>query len=137
MLEQLARCIESTHGMCCTLKADDDFRIDAPDIAINLYRITQEALNNAIRHGHAKNIRIGLQRTPSRARLEISDDGSGLPPHETGPQGGGLGMHTMRHRAALIGASLQIGAADGGGTRLVIDLPLSEESGPDALQRKP
>jgi signal transduction histidine kinase len=71
-----------------------------------LYRIAQEALNNALKHSHAKHIVLTLEIDPVLIRIEVADDGSGFPPAATRP--GGLGLDTMRYRAAAIGARLSI-----------------------------
>jgi signal transduction histidine kinase len=113
--------------------ADAGFVVDDPGIAINLFRVTQEAISNAVRHGNASAVRIGLRRPFGSMRLEIEDNGRGL---GTAPASkGGLGMHTMRYRAALVGADLSIETGASGGVRVVIALPLSEESETDAIQR--
>ncbi len=135
MVEQLSRYTETSYEVQCKVLADDDFRIDDPDISINLFRMIQEAINNAIKHGQATNIRIGMYRTPTSLVLEISDDGCGLDEPEAAPKKSGLGMHTMRYRATLIGAVLQIVSGVNGGTRVTIDLPFLKETGSNAIQR--
>jgi PAS domain S-box-containing protein len=133
MLEQLAHNVERTYDVACDVQADDAFDVDDPGVAINLFRIAQEALNNAIRHGKADSIVIRMRHTAAAAVMEIEDDGCGL--GKGGADKGGLGMHTMRYRAALIGAALQIGAGASGGTRVVIALPLPEEAHATSVQR--
>src|SRR5262245_34998552 len=81
--------------------------------ATHLYRIAQEAINNALRHGQARHVRLALRADAEQIVLEVADDGRGFPP---APGAGGLGLHTMRQRAGLIGGSLEIHGGDGGGT---------------------
>jgi signal transduction histidine kinase len=79
----------------------------------HLYRIAQEAVNNALKHAHATHIRLGLTRRASRIVLEIADDGVGL---REGEESKGTGIGLMRHRAGLIGAELSVKRPRTGGT---------------------
>ncbi|MDD5247449.1 MAG: PAS domain S-box protein [Rhodocyclaceae bacterium] len=135
MLEQLARNVETMYEIECEVRAAAAFAIADPGIAINLFRMTQEAISNAIRHGKATKISVSLLRTTGATVLEIADNGCGLGQAASQPDQGGLGMHTMRYRAALIGATLEIAAGADGGARVVIALPPAEETDADALQR--
>ncbi len=83
-------------------------------VATHLYRIAQEAISNAARHGRAETIVVALHRTVSETRLTITDDGCGLPP--PADRSGGMGLRIMRYRAELIGAVLTIEPAKGAGT---------------------
>jgi PAS domain S-box-containing protein len=76
--------------------------------ANHLYRIAQEALTNAVRHGKARAVAIRLELDGERYRLTIADDGCGMP--ETPPAGAGLGLAIMAHRARLLAASLEFTA---------------------------
>lgn len=124
LLDQIARNVESIYGIHCELVGESvefgDFRTE-----INLFRIAQEAINNAIKHGGAKNIRLTLERGPEFFVFEIADDGCGMKTPDAAKMGG-LGMHTMRYRAALIGAALEIRAGEPGGTRVIITLPMEK-----------
>lgn len=100
-------------------------RHDAPlnielKVRNHLYRIAQEAVQNALKHAGATGIDIELGYGQDGLRLEILDDGRGLPVDH--PNGAGLGMRTMRFRASAIGARLLIGRrADGTGNSVVCD----------------
>jgi signal transduction histidine kinase len=85
------------------------------------YRIVQEALTNAIRHGQAETARVTLRQTPTVLRLEVADDGRGV------PQGyqPGRGLLGIGERVALFGGSVTHGGGDGGGFRLRAALPLA------------
>ena len=89
--------------------------IDAED-AVQLYRIGQEAVTNALKHGRAQKISISLETTPARVELKITDNGRGFSPAK--PNGAGLGLRAMKYRAGLMGAALQIDSAVGKGTRI-------------------
>ncbi len=80
----------------------------------HLYRIAQEAVANAQRHGHAQHIEIRLGSKEGHLVLEVEDDGKGFDPTEIEDEG--LGLRSMRHRAELLGAELDVDSAPGEGT---------------------
>jgi PAS domain S-box-containing protein len=97
----------------------------------HLYRIAQEAVQNALKHAGATAIDIELSNIADSVRLEILDDGRGLPVDHA--SGAGLGMRTMRFRASAIGARLLIGRrADGTGNSVVCELTRKRGAGPAA-----
>ena len=91
--------------------------------ATHLYRICQEAANNAIRHGGARNLDIRLENMSGEVILTVEDDGSGLPSHRTAQEG--MGLNVMKYRSDTIGAAFQIGARPGGGAVATCRLPHS------------
>jgi len=91
-----------------------------PRVQAAAYRVGQEALHNALRHSGAKEISVTLSRTARRVILEISDDGTGFDPELAS---GGLGLASMRERAAAIGGTLRITSAPGAGTRVRLAVP--------------
>jgi signal transduction histidine kinase len=103
----------------CQLECRQPVLLDDPAVTGHLYRIAQEAVNNALKHAHAKRITIRLAQNDSRILLEIKDDGTGLP--ETRPAGVGLGL--MQHRAAAIGARLTIESKPQGGVTITCARP--------------
>ena len=88
-----------------------------------LYRITQEALNNALKHARAKHIVVQLSSTGSRVMLEIADDGIGFDPAIAG-QNGGMGLCGIEERVRHLGGVLSIQSAPGAGSRLQVELLL-------------
>ncbi len=108
-------------------------RIDA-SAANHLYRIVQEAINNAVRHGRASRITLQLTVDASRVRLSIRDNGRGLPPG--GAPGNGLGLRTMHYRAHVVGGDLTVENHPHGGVivRCAIPHVLREPQGPEAAQ---
>jgi signal transduction histidine kinase len=113
-LQELAATTERMFGVRCALVDDGPAEIDDPEVATHLYRITQEAITNAIKHGKAKDIRIKLACKLNENILTIENDGLAFP-EETEAQGTGMGLQIMDHRADIIGASLNIrkGPKDG------------------------
>jgi signal transduction histidine kinase len=93
-----------------------------PEIALCLFRVTQEALGNAVKHSGARHVHVDLTAAPSRLELTIADDGKGFDvdaaPHA------GLGLISMRERVESVGGALGIQATPGGGTRLTVIVPL-------------
>ncbi len=89
-----------------------------------LYHIAQEALNNALKHAHPRQVQIYLRFDPDALHLEISDDGAGFA-LEGVQEGGGLGLPGMRERAERIGAGLRIESAPGQGTKVMVTVPTS------------
>jgi two-component system sensor histidine kinase DegS len=75
--------------------------------------VTQEALNNAVTHGHAKNITVGLARDADTLRLRIKDTGIGFEPAAK-PEG--LGLVSMQERLRMVGGKLAIRSSSGQGT---------------------
>ncbi len=116
-LKQLADGTRSVAGVNCELEESTPVEINDPHLAAQLYRIGQEAVTNALKHGHAKKIHIALESTPAKLELRVKDDGLGFSPTATGRRAG-LGFRAMKYRADLIGASLQIDSAPGKGTRI-------------------
>lgn len=84
------------------------------EVATHLYRIAQEAISNALRHGKASRIRITLHAADTRIHLVILDNGRGLP--QRLPKKRGLGLHIMQYRSGIIGGTLSIQREKSGGT---------------------
>ncbi|MBS4099480.1 MAG: PAS domain S-box protein [Sulfuricella sp.] len=114
-LEMLAANTHIIFGIKCSFQYDNDVLIFAKDDAIHLYRIAQEAISNAIRHGQAENVAIRLMSTNNGIDLSIADDGIGIAPGMLAKVHG-MGLRIMEYRAKLIGATLKIMRAPNGGT---------------------
>ena len=95
-----------------------------------LYRIAQEAIHNAIKHGRAGTIRIGLKAKGGNMVLSVEDDGVGLPLKPRKSQG--LGLRIMDYRASVLGGSLVVRRRAGGGTSLVCSVPREATQPPTA-----
>jgi signal transduction histidine kinase len=91
-----------------------------------LYRITQEALTNARKHGGARRALIEIQDHDDYLRLTVRDDGNGFDPHA---KTDGFGLHIMRERAELLGGTLKINSEPGRGVQITADLPTLRTSG--------
>ena len=98
----------------CKFECDVPPQIDDTTTATHLYRIAQEAVNNALRHGKPKQIVISLSSRKGSVELTVEDDGSGLP--DDWQKGRGMGTRIMAHRATMIGGKLSIEPNPTGGT---------------------
>jgi signal transduction histidine kinase len=94
-------------------------QVHDPLVSINLYRIAQEAVNNAVKYSQAGLIRIDLARVDGQHRLTVSDDGIGF---RAGADTG-MGMYSMRYRASLLGGVLQISDNVPRGTTVTVTYP--------------
>lgn len=122
MLGQIAFSVVSLYHIECEVVAEGEIDIVNPQVLINLFRITQEAVNNAIKHSGATRITIRISETPRRIELEIADNGNGIAAGAADANKG-LGMHTMHYRASLLGGDLRIAARPEGGTSVTVSLP--------------
>jgi len=102
-----------------------DLKVDAPELPLfkahNLFCIVQEALTNAQRHSHAKQIQIEFKKESDHLSVQIVDDGSGF-----NPVGDlqGLGLRSMNERAEGVGGTFQIESSPGAGTKVNVKMPL-------------
>lgn len=123
-LQSLAESTAQSTGVRCVFECPEPVGLADDEIGGNLYRIAQEAVNNALKHASAGEIRIGLEKRDGTLVLEIDDDGDGFPDTVSKPSG--IGLRVMRQRATFLGGSLAIDAAPAGGTRVSVRLPLPE-----------
>ncbi len=125
-LEALAR-RSSMSGTPVEFRAEYDAPLTIDLKARNhLYRIAQEAVQNSLKHSGARSIEIALQVRRGSVRLEILDDGHGLPTE--GARGTGLGMRTMRFRSSAIAGKLLIGRRASGGNVVACEMPQARAS---------
>lgn len=120
-LEQWASEVEDLFQIECRFKCDDAVFVRDEDVANHLYRIAQEAVHNAIKHGKASHIVIGLATGDRGGILTIEDDGCGLTDevfHEKG-----MGLHIMKYRAGMIGGSFDWAHQGRSGTMVTCVFP--------------
>jgi two-component system NarL family sensor kinase len=94
-----------------------------PAVELGLYRIAQEALQNALRHAMASRILIRLEASPEKIRLTIEDDGRGF---VIGEAGGRFGLIGMQERARLLNGRFQVESTPGSGTRVTAEIPFKQ-----------
>lgn len=113
-LRELAASISKWSKVGCFFECETPVLIHDADTAMQLYRIAQESVSNAIRHGRAGHIVISLEKHADSVVLSVEDDGVGLPDNWKDQQG--LGTRTMSHRAATIGGTFTLEPNLTGGT---------------------
>jgi len=121
-LTELAARIDSLGRVRCTFDCPGDVAVADPFVSGHLYRIAQEAVNNALKHARARKIMLRLTHTGRALTLVIADDGAGLPKPRAARSGLGLGV--MQHRARAIGAELAIASKRDGGVTVTCHLTL-------------
>lgn len=121
-LGQMVRGVRTRGRMECRFICREVVRLDDPQVATHLYRIAQEALNNAVKHAKPSRILVRLSQSQGLLRLQVQDNGRGMP-RKRG-SGAGIGLEVMRHRAHVIGASLSIQSRPGEGVTVRCTLPI-------------
>lgn len=116
-------------SLATSLGCDAEIELDLGAVALPahvetaLYRISQEALQNVMKHSQAQHVRIGLQESSDGAAvLAISDDGVGFDPGHSGGSTS-YGLQGMQERAALIGAQLDVRSREGEGSTVIVTVP--------------
>jgi two-component system CheB/CheR fusion protein len=120
-LERLAADTQQRSGIGCRCLCASGASVEDTATAAQLFRIAQEAVNNAVKHGQAKSIVMELKSGDGRIAIEVRDDGVGIRCDVT--QTAGMGLRVMQHRADVIGATLRIRSAETGGTLVRCTLP--------------
>lgn len=115
-LEQIAHDVSSSGAAYCVVRERGRPREQSTEVRTNVYRVAQEAVNNAIRHGRARGIRITLLHgEDGRSRLIVRDNGRGFDFSSLAHEHPGVGLDSMRARAALIGGTLRLQGSRGRG----------------------
>lgn len=120
-LVELSENCEKLYCIHCRVTCDETVSIDDPITATHLYRIAQEAVSNAVKHGKATEVFVTLSVDDSAIALKVEDNGRAY--QEKSEESGGMGSHIIRHRAELIGAALDIRCGAEGGAVLTCFLP--------------
>ncbi len=123
--EVLARYVEDfgeRFGLRTEFTADGDLEGPSPRAQAELLRIVQEALNNVRKHADATVVRVRAGRQDGRLGLVVADNGVGFDPAST--NGRGFGLRSMRERAELVGARVDVESQPHGGTRVSVEVPL-------------
>ncbi len=122
-LRELASEVSVTHDIICIFTSEASVSVTDPSVATHLYRIAQEAVNNAIRHGKARHIHVSLYMQDNDLYLEITDDGGGITGNIV--EKPGMGLKIMQHRCGIIGGVLMVGPGKRHGTQVACRLPMS------------
>jgi PAS domain S-box-containing protein len=122
-LKQLSNQAEKFFNIRCSFNYDTDKNIANNIRAMNLYRIAQEAISNAVKHGGAKNIHIQLTSNNGSVKLSIQDDGIGFTESDLDKKKKGMGVNIMKYRANMMAGSLEITENGDSGTKVVCTIP--------------
>ncbi len=138
VLREIAARTRRQYGLECQLELSDEAAgLKEPTLLENISAIAQEAIVNAVRHGHADVVKLRLQRRRERLIFSIADDGCGFETCKQ-RQAGGIGIDNIRQRAADLGGRLSIQAHPGKGTTLYCRFPAQNffaEAGDSSLWR--
>lgn len=113
-LQELTGSVSEVYGVCCSCECRQPVLVHDHLVAMHLYRIAQEAINNALRHGRARRVLVRLLGPGERLTLKIQDNGCGFPANAN--RNTGMGLHLMNYRARAIGAAIEIAPGRSGGT---------------------
>jgi signal transduction histidine kinase len=113
-LEELTSNASKLFNITCRFECPRPVLVADNTVATHLYRIAQEAITNAVKHGRTRSIVVNLSSSADESTLRITNDGAEFPPDANAK--GGLGLRIMEYRAEMIGATLKIGSAKGKGT---------------------
>jgi signal transduction histidine kinase len=120
-LDEFAATTTEMFGIACSFECDSPVLVRNPAVASHLFRVAQEAVSNAIKHGEATVVVMALDAFERGIRLAVSDNGHGIAP---GPRGkGGMGLRIMADRAKMIGGVLAIENGNLGGAEIVLVVP--------------
>ncbi|HZM71188.1 MAG TPA: MASE1 domain-containing protein [Candidatus Cryosericum sp.] len=124
-LKNLARGTEIARGVTCTVRSDGSpcAELRGPT-AIQLFRIVQEAVHNAVKHGRAQRLAIDLTTVNGTVNLTITDDGVGLPGDLDGQHG--MGLRIMKYRARMVGGTLEVRNGPQGGVVVACSVPAGD-----------
>jgi PAS domain S-box-containing protein len=128
-LEELAQGAGAFFKMQCEFHCDQPVIIRDPTVALHLYYIAQEAILNAVKHGKARHIDVRLAEANGQGCvLSVRNDGT---PLEAEPaEDRGMGIRIMKYRARMIGATLLLESAPGGGAEVTCQFPMGSEAKP-------
>lgn len=122
-LSDLAQLTSRLTGAEIVVRDDAEVMVDNPEAAMHLYRIAQEAVGNAVRHGKARQVVIRLAaRKPDGVVLTVEDNGSGMKERHSS-KAAGMGLRTMRYRAQALDGTLEIKTAAKTGTVVQCQVP--------------
>ena len=131
-LKELSANLQDMFKVECVLQCEGSFPPLEPAVALQLYRITQEAANNSIKHGRATRLMIHLATDQDRGWLKVSDNGVGLDRATGGLDG--MGFRSMKYRAKRIGGNIEVRSGATGGTILTCYFPLTKNGGENGGQ---
>lgn len=122
-LEQLAQQVEKLFDVQCTINNEQDINIHNNMQGMHLYRIVQESISNAVKHGQARNIAIDLKKENGSLLLSVKDDGIGFTESQKKKKKKGMGINIMRYRASILSGRIEIFETEDQQTKVVCTIP--------------
>src|ERR671932_1501680 len=119
-LRSRLQAVEARAGLKTEFDCQGEGRL-APETEQELFRLAQEALNNVLKHAHARHVCVRLDLTGDQVVVEVADDGVGFEP--SSPEAEGYGLPSMRERAERLGGTVEIDSGPGAGTRVRVEVP--------------
>ncbi|MDI1311068.1 PAS domain S-box protein [Prosthecobacter sp.] len=120
-LGELAAGTARAFEVACEFRYDNPVQVSDNKLSVQLFRIAQEAVSNAVKHGQANRVDVHLARQSGNIVLTVRDNGIGIP--DSPAKGTGMGLLTMSHRAQMMGGTLKIEPRQGGGTQVTCSVP--------------
>ena len=120
-LQELADSTARAYEIKCDFRYDNPVQINDTQMAVQLFRIAQEAVSNAVKHSQAKRVDIHLARQSGNIILTVRDNGIGIP--DKAAKGTGMGLLTMNHRAQMMGGTVNVTPRPTGGTQVTCSVP--------------
>lgn len=120
-LQELTRSLRDIFHVNIAFNTRNSVLLNDEVAATHLFRIAQEALSNALKHGGARNVRLDLEQRATEIVLTVTDDGRGFAPTR---DNNGMGLRIMAYRAGMIGGKATVQSTEGRGTKVVCTAPL-------------
>ena len=129
-LRETARHTEEKSRISCAVRWQENLKIVDEDTVIHLFRVAQEAIQNAVKHASPSHINVILERKDKMIQLIVEDDGKGLALSSRKEKGKGMGLNIMAYRAGLIGGEFKTERPSSGGTRVICLVPIEKMKRP-------
>jgi two-component system sensor kinase FixL len=120
-LEELADNTARAYEIKCDFRYDNPVQVNDNKTSVQLFRIAQEAVSNAVKHSQARRVDVHLARQSGNIVLIVRDDGVGIP--DKPAKGTGMGLLTMNHRAQMMGGTIHVSPRPTGGTQVTCSVP--------------
>ena len=120
-LEELSIRTARHFGVHMDFHCPEPVAVADPKVATHLYRVVQEAVSNALRHGKARHVELHVARSPDEITLLVRDHGKGMPARA--PKSAGMGLRIMQYRAGILGGTISVQREPSGGTSVSCTVP--------------
>lgn len=120
-LKELADNTARAYEIKCDFRYDNPVQVNDNKTSVQLFRIAQEAVSNAVKHSQARRVDVHLARQSGNIVLIVRDDGVGIP--DKPAKGTGMGLLTMNHRAQMMGGTIHVSPRPTGGTQVTCSVP--------------